>query len=382
MLSRIEIVRSVEEAAAPWRRLEAHALASPFQSYRWLEAWSRLVAPHRDETPLLVLGFDARDEPVLLLPFATSSTQGATVLSWLGQEHQTYAMGLYAPEVVGSLSADVLRDILDRVVAVAPGISSLNLTNQPAVWLGQPNPFLALGGQENANRSHQLQLTGDFEGQVLRALKKHTRGKLRRSLAALQALPGYALDLGDGPSQRAALLESFLDQKARQLADKGIPNPFGAPELQRFYRDLAEASGERESLLECQGIRIAGEAIATSMSVTCHGQRHLLTLSLGTGDPALLKLSPGLSLIHLSIAQATADAIALYDFGAGEGQHKAMWQPAAVPLFDTYLPLSLRGYAVSLAAASGSLAKRIIKNNRPLWQAAQSMRRILNAKRR
>ncbi len=379
--SRIAVYGSVQEAEAAWRALEPNAVATAFQSYRWQESWSRTAGAVRGERPVIVVVHDKGGTPQMLLPFASMTFQGATVLGWQGQDHATYAMGLYAPGVAERVGADTLSTLIESIRGRVPEVSALRLTSQPAVWRGVANPFALLGAQEGASRSYQLNLEADFEAQMHARLKKDTRGKLRRASSALATSHGYSADRAGTEAERLALLESFFAQKARQLAERGIPNPFEKPGIAAFYRDLARSVPGSVPLLDCHSLSVDGAVLATATSIDFQDQRHLLTLSLGAGDPALLKHSPGLVLIRHLMATATKDGTAIYDFGAGDGQHKSIWHPEAVELFETHLPLSLRGYAVSLAAASGSAVKRMIKNNQTLWQAAQSARRLLRASR-
>lgn len=379
--SRIVVYDSVAAAEAAWRTLEPGALTTAFQSYRWQEAWCRIVGAARGERPVIVVVLDGEGKPSALLPFAVSSVQGAKVLGWQGQDHATYGMGLYAPGVAERLGPAELDVILDHARDVVPEISALRLTSQPTVWQGVANPFTHLGAQEAASRSYQLRLEADFDVQLARTLKKDTRGKLRRAGTSLAALPDFSTGTPATVKARLALLDSFFTQKARQLAERGIPNPFDKPEIAAFYRDLASGEANRDPLLDCHELSAGGSVIATATSIRFQSQRHLLTLSLGSVDPALLKHSPGLVLMRHLMGDAAAEGTITYDFGAGDGKHKSIWQPKTVPLFESHMPLSLRGYAVSLAAASGSAVKRMIKNNQTLWQAAQSARRLLRAPR-
>lgn len=379
--SRVAVFGSVREAEVAWRALEPQASATPFQSYRWQEAWSRTAGAARGERPVIVVVYDRAGTPQLLLPFAAMSFQGALVLGWQGQDHATYAMGLYAPGAAERIGADDLSRLIEAIRDQVPEISALHLTSQPAVWRGVANPFALLGAQDGASRSYQLTLEADFDAQMQARLKKDTRGKLRRAATALGAVPGFATEAAATPAERLALLDSFFAQKARQLAARGIPNPFEKPGIAAFYRDLAGSVPGSVPLLDCHALSVDGAVLATATSIHFQDQRHLLTLSLGSGDPGLLKHSPGLVLMRHLMATAAKDGTALYDFGAGDGQHKSIWHPEAVVLFETHLPLSLRGYAVSLAAASGSAVKRLIKNNQTLWQAAKSARRLLRASR-
>jgi CelD/BcsL family acetyltransferase involved in cellulose biosynthesis len=372
---RIRILDSVAAAEVPWRALEARAVTTAFQSYRWHEAWSRIVGPARREQPVIVVVEDDEGKATALLPFALTMSQGASVLGWQGQDHAGYAMGLFAPGVAESLDKRRLTALIDAICRRHPCVSALRLKNQPMVWRGVANPLAELGVQEGASRSYQLALAPDFAAQMNRSLSSSARGSLGRKARALALVPGFSLDSADTTERRLALLDSFFAQKARQFAERGIPNPFDAPEIVAFYRDLAGAEGAATPLLECHALTTQACILATAATITFQDQRHLLTLSLGADIPDLRKHSPGLVLIRHLMSEAAADGIALYDFGAGDGQHKSMWRPDTVRLFETHRPLNLRGYAVSLAAASQSHVKRLIKNNAFLWHVATSARR-------
>ncbi len=318
----------------------------------------------------------------MLLPFALSSFQGAAVLGWQGQEHATYGMGLYAPGVAERIDRETLDVLLDQIRDRVPGISALRLKSQPLSWQGIANPFARLGAQEGASRSYQLGLEADFEAQLARTLKKDTRGKLRRAGNALAALPGFSVGRAATQAERLALLDSFFAQKARQLAERGIAEP--VREARRSRPSTVNSPAARQSIRRCwiaMRLSAAGEVVATATSIGFQNQSHLLTLSLGAGDPGLLKHSPGLVLMREVMAAAACDGVTAYDFGAGDGQHKSIWRPEPVPLFETHVALNIRGYAASITAASGSAVKRVIKNHPALWQAAQSARRLLRATR-
>lgn len=375
----LQIFRKLDEAEPLWRRLEATGAGTAFQSYRWLAAWEAHVAPARGEQSLIVAGSTADGEPQFLLPMATQTVQSATVLGWLGQAHATYAMGLYAPGVAQTLTPDGLKAILALVRTEVIGLSAVQLRNQPAGWGGAANPFAGLEAIPSANRSHLVALTPGQPESLAGTLSKATRGKLKRSTRRLEDLPGFRFERAANNEQRLALLDIFLAQKKQQFAERGIANPFEAPGIAAFYRDLATEREGTPALLECSALHAHGEVLATATSISYDTCRHLLTLSLGDMAPEILKLSPGLTLMQLLMEQASADGMSAYDLGAGEGQHKAIWQPSPVPLVDVYMPLSIGGYAVTLAASGGALAKRFIKSNRRLWQAAQQARKLLRA---
>jgi CelD/BcsL family acetyltransferase involved in cellulose biosynthesis len=80
----------------------------------------------------------------------------------------------------------------------------------------------------------------------------------------------------------------------------------------------------------------------------------------------------GVLMVHL-IDELTAEGVTSLDLGLGDFAYKRDWtQPQ--PVFDSVVPLTLRGRIAAPAAVALGRAKRTIKQNERLWDMARRVR--------
>src|SRR4051794_10478533 len=84
----------IAAAEADWRALQSPMGCSVFQTYEWLSAWQRHVGARNGVTPCIVIGRDASDSALFILPLAIQATGVARQLTWLGSELCDYNMPL------------------------------------------------------------------------------------------------------------------------------------------------------------------------------------------------------------------------------------------------------------------------------------------------
>jgi CelD/BcsL family acetyltransferase involved in cellulose biosynthesis len=376
---KIELYASPSEIEPLWRAFETTAVTSGFQSYRWLSAWCRHVAPHRNEQPLIVVGRLPDGNIDFIWPLSTTRRAGATVLGWLGQSHNGYNMGLYAPGIAERLTRTDIEGALRVIRAARPEISAVAMTAQPVAWNGVPNPFAALPHQRAPNHSWCLALPADFDTLFTSCLSKHARHAVKRRDRDFAAIDDIRHNGGSTAESRWQILESFFVQKQRQFAELGIHDVFADPGMRDFYRDLAAGDASERALFGCSALVHGEETLATACGITFQDRYYLLTLSMSAGK--LARLSPGLKLLKDDIAANCGHGVAHYDFGCGDGQHKSMWRPTAEPLFDTYLALSFGGRVVTSLSAAASRAKRAVKQNPTAFALAKRLRGLLRGQR-
>ncbi len=362
-----------------WATLEAAGAGSLFQSYRWAKAWCRHVAPARGERPLIVSGTAPDGSIEFLLPLSIRRVGGLAVLGWLGQEHAGYNLGLYADGGRRFPTGAGLEQLLRTICAAHPGIALIHFTSQPARFNDAANPFASLPGQPAASAGHLLPINGAFEAVYERNVSKGTRTSLKRKEKKLGEFDGFAITEAAGIDERLRLLDIYFTQKARQFAEMGAPNVFAEPPVQEFYRDLCGNAATGAPVHQSFYAQIGDRVLATANGVTHHGRFYLLTASLDdVGE--LGKFSPGTVLFKEQIARLGQRGVVAYDFGVGEGRHKAMWSPERQQLFETFLPISPAGWAYSQLRSGSSYAKRVIKNNERLYGMAKRMRRLIGGK--
>lgn len=361
---------------AAWRELELNGHATVFQSFRWVDTWCRKVAPQRGERPFIILATDSTGRPLFLWPLSIRRQHGLPVLGWLGQEHASYNLGLYAAEPGSTPAPNEIWSLLKEAARQHPELAAIHFTAQPRSWNGFVNPFTALPQLESPSPAFALALGDNFDRLYETSVSKQTRQNIKRKQKKLEDTPGFAIGEARPEAERLHLLDVYFAQKARQLAEMGAPNVFADPVIADFYRDLAVAGPSGSALHESHFARVGDQIIATANGIVHGGRYYLLTASFDDQSEHG-KHSPGLVLFKEQIASLVGRGVTTYDFGVGEGRHKTSWSPATVPLFETFVPLTAAGWAVTALRAGTLFAKRTVKSNEALFSKAKLVRRLL-----
>ncbi len=86
--------------------------------------------------------------------------------------------------------------------------------------------------------------------------------------------------------------------------------------------------------------------------------------------------SPGLILLRHMIAECASRGLRSFDIGVGRAHYKSFFCREPEPLVDTFLPLTPRGRLAAAGFGAALATKRAIKQNRTLWAAIQTLRRV------
>jgi CelD/BcsL family acetyltransferase involved in cellulose biosynthesis len=93
------------------------------------------------------------------------------------------------------------------------------------------------------------------------------------------------------------------------------------------------------------------------------------------------KFSPGLILMRYVIDHFAGQSYRAFDFGIGSYDYKLLVCPDYEPIFDSFIPLSVRGRFAVGAISAVNEAKRFVKSNPALLDIAQNLRsRLQSAK--
>jgi CelD/BcsL family acetyltransferase involved in cellulose biosynthesis len=368
-LSMTSDVRSLERR---WRALQRLAPCTAAQTYSYAEAWSRLVLAPAGKTPVIVAGADASGRDLFLWAFEIDSACGQKILKWLGESHASYAMGLFLPEVARRLGASDMSSLVEHVARKA-GADAAFLCAQPCDWDGVPNPFAKLPHQPSPSHGYAVRL-GDFDALYRRRFSKTSRAKALRKERRLAEMGALQLGWAASERERLAVLDALFAQKARQLAELGVKNPFNA-EVRSFFREMALLADDDPARLRLGYLKLNGEIAATHSGTLCHGRLAIALSSLTDGS--VQRYSPGGLLLRHQIEEASAQGHAYYDLGAGAGPNKDEWCDIVHPLFDNFIPFTAQGILLTSPAAAVASLKRSIKSNRHLWPRVQRLRQGL-----
>ena len=93
-------------------------------------------------------------------------------------------------------------------------------------------------------------------------------------------------------------------------------------------------------------------------------------------DVEIAKSSPGDLLLMKVIAAQCAAGVRRFDLGIGEARYKATFCDEAIPLFDSFVPASLKGWVYLKLLAVSLRAKRTVKQNGRLFALAKRLRTL------
>lgn len=343
---RVVVFESVEEAEPSWRRIEAGALATPYQSFEWIGAWSRHASPAIGERPIVIARFDADGAPVFLLPFGVVRRFGLTLARPLGGKHANYNLGIYRQSDAGLPSGAGVRDALLEA-AERYGIDAFLVANQPRRWLGLENPLAELGGMPSPSNSFSAFLCASAEERSA-GLSRGARRKLKQKERALSEIGPVVFARAETPHEIKRALDAHQAQKAAWFARNRRRNVFAEPGVDSFLR-AAALSGlpEGRAGIEVHYLGV-GDDIAAVFAGAARGGR-FCGMILSADICRFGRSSPGELLMSRVIDGLIDRGITSIDLGVGEADYKRSICPNEEALFDLALPASLRGRAACAA---------------------------------
>ena len=372
----VEVHASFDAVATAWADLEAVAPCSIYQTRRWLVPWHAMLGRRHGITPWPVLARAADGRPSGLLLLGLRRLGPCTVAAWLGGRDANAAMALLAPDApwCGAELKRLLREAA-RIASVRPDV--FMLTNQPFGWGGHINPLASLPHTASPSAAFGLRLVPDAQGLFRAKLSKDAAKKLRRKEARLAALGTLAYRVASTAAERRAVLDAFLAHKIRRLRAKHISSDFASPEMRAFIEaasasdDAGQGPGERgEAGIELHALTIDERVIAVYGGGAHRGGWSGMFNAFDADDDAVARCSPGDLLLMRVIARACASGLTHLDLGIGEARYKAVFCEE-IPLFDTIMPITVRGRALAAFLAAARAAKRGVKRHKRLLALAR-----------
>lgn len=364
----VQISWGLSRLEGDWAALERHETASVFQSWSYINDWCAGAAFASGETPLFVVGRRNGDVR-FILPLALMACAGVHVLTWLGQSHSNYGMGIFCPVLLSELEAgDVDTLLID--VAGRVGAAVVHLEHQPARWAGRDSPLAAsLRSFVTANDTFVVPLAEDFQAHYRRLFSGRTQSGLKRKQRKLEDMGTVSFAPPVDITARRDVIDWFVEHKRTQLLQDGRKSPFDDPAIRQLYYAMARD----EANFEIDQLTVDGVLVAVGMTVFS-GRTAFLLNSVHAGAE-YARCSPGALLLHRMVAQAHRRGARTYDFGPGVLPYKLEWEPDVVPLLATTYLVKASGLHVHAAYVFGVLAKAKIKRSAWLSRIARAIRR-------
>jgi CelD/BcsL family acetyltransferase involved in cellulose biosynthesis len=373
-IAAIEIVRDLAEVEAIWRSLESpQQFSTPYQRFDFLGAWQRQVGARENLQPFIVIAYDAERRPLLLLPLALSHRHGVRIARFMGGKHATFNMALWDREFAAEATAEDL-DTMISAIRERAGADVLALTQQPLRWRDSQNPMALLPHQASVNDCPLLTMAPGAEpaSRISNSFRRRLRSKERK----LQALAGYRYGVAGTDAEIGRLLDAFFRIKPLRMAEQKLPNVFAEPGVEDFIRDAcmtARTGGGH--VIDMHALECDDEVIAIFAGVADENRFSMMFNTYTMSENS--RHSPGLILMRYIIDHYAERGYHGLDLGIGSDEYKRQFCKGDEPIFDGFIPLSLRGKFAAAAMSGINRAKHLVKHNQALFQMAQKLRGAL-----
>jgi CelD/BcsL family acetyltransferase involved in cellulose biosynthesis len=373
-IAAVDILSDLGQAEAIWRSLEGPSqFSTPYQRFDFLSAWQRQVGARENRQPFILIGYDGERRPLLLLPLTLGCQHGIRTARFMGGKHATFNMALWDREFAAGATADDL-DALISAIRERSAADVLALTQQPLRWRDSQNPMALLPNQASVNDCPLLTMLPDAPPATLisSSFRRRLKGKERK----LQALAGYRYCVAATDTEIGRLLDAFFRIKPLRMAEQKLPNVFAEPGVEDFIRSacMAPLAGGGH-VIDMHALECDDEVIAIFAGVA-DGNRFSMMFNTYTMSENS-RYSPGLILMRCIVDHYAGAGYHALDLGIGSDDYKRLFCKGDEPIFDCFIPLSLRGKLAASAMSGINRAKHLVKHNQVLSHIAQKLRGAL-----
>ena len=276
-------------------------------------------------------------------------------------------------EFAAHASADDL-DALISGIRARSGADVLELSQQPLRWRDMPNPMALLPHQPSANDCPLMTIVPEEPptSRISSSFRRRLKGKERK----LQALPGYRYRVAETDAEIQRVLDAFFHIKPLRMAEQKLPNVFAEPGVEDFIRTACMARLEGGGhAIDIHALECDDEVIAMFAGVADGDRFSMMFNTYTMSDNS--RYSPGLILMRNIVDHYAERGYRALDLGIGSDEYKRLFCKDDEPIFDSFIPLSLRGQLAASAMSGVNRAKHLVKHNQALFQIAQKLRSAL-----
>jgi CelD/BcsL family acetyltransferase involved in cellulose biosynthesis len=368
-IATVDILADLNQAEGIWRSLEQQ-FCTPFQRFDFLCHWQRQLGERENLLPFVVVAYDAERRPLLLLPLALSQRHGIRTACFMGGKHATFNMPLLHREFSANATLTDLDALLSGIREHAAA-DVLALVHQPERWQHLSNPMMLLPKQPSANDCPLLTMASGASPPEL--ISSSFRRRLESKERKLQKLSGYRYHIATSNSEIMRLLDWFFEVKPLRMAERKLPNVFTDRGVQDFIRAACmEQLVGGTHVIDIHALETDDEILGIFAGVA-DGHRFSMMFNTYTMS-ANSRHSPGLVLMRNIIDYYGSHDYRELDLGIGSDYYKKWFCKSTEPIFDSFVPLSVRGKAAASAMSGLNRAKHLVKHNQMLFQLSHTLR--------
>ncbi len=373
-IASVDFLDDLGRAETIWRGLENQQhFSTPYQRFDFLHPWQQLVGGHESLRPFIVVAYDRERRPLLLLPLALYQAHGLRVARFMGGKHTTFNMALWDRDFAKAATRADL-DALISAIRERSEADVLAFSRQPLKWRELPNPMALLPRQASANGCPLITIEPGASpaARISHSLRQRLKSKERK----LKTLPGYRYHHATTGAEIERLLDAFFRIKPQRMAEQKLPNVFAEPGVEDFIRSacMTPLASDRR-VIDIHALECDNEVIAIYAGVD-DGHRFSMMFNTYTiSDNS--RYSPGLILIRNIVDHYAERGYRALDLGVGSDGYKRLFCKGNEPIFDCFIPLSLRGTVAAAAMSTVNRAKHFVKHTPALLRVAQRLRGVL-----
>ena len=368
-VARVDVITDLTEAEAIWRKLETQQLATPYQRFDLLSAWQQEVGAREGALPFIVVATDSDRRPLALLPLMLRHKHGVRIAVFMGGKHAAFNRALWDEEFARDATAADLAALLSGLRA-KDAIDILALTQQPRHWQDHLNPLAMLPRQRSVNDCPVLTMVpGDpVTNRISNSFRRRLNSKERKLRSE-----GYRYHLAGSDADIERLLNWFFHVKPMRMGKQKLPDVFADPGVEAFVRKACHAPvAGGGHVIDIHALECDDEVIAIYAGVA-DSHRFSMMFNTYTMSPRS-RYSPGLILMRHIIDYYAERRYRALDLGIGSDEYKRLFCKGDEPIFDSFVPLTLRGRTAAFAMSGLNGAKRLVKHNQVLLHLAQRLR--------
>jgi len=298
-----------------WRKLEAHAESSFFQSWGWLGTWHAALPP--GQTLLLFTG--SRHGNVVCLALLGVRGNKRHYLSETGDPEIDQLTVEYNGMLIERGSLPLLAsDFLPALLAMLPPKAGLVASGVKEDYLAAPITE-AFSRQIRATKTvHAVELSA-LRDDGMPSLGKSTQAKIRQSLARYSRLGEIRLSEARDVKEAVAVFDRLAALHQTYWQGRGRRGAFASPFIRQFHHALIE---ERFGAGEIQLLRLAAGDAPIGYLYNFRYRQRIYAYQSGFDYALVAKARPGYLCHWHALRHNWKAGAEIYDFLAGTDQMK------------------------------------------------------------
>lgn len=372
----ISIFQTFDDVEQIWRELEKQTAISCYQKFDFVDSWFKNLGVNHGLKPFIISGKNEKGETAFIWPFVLKTNKLGTYLTWPGEKHANYNMGMNRLDWAPSLNRRVILDTFRKARKILP-FDGVHLHNQPETWNGRPNPFLTIKRNPSPSFGYWADFSDGFDTYINAIKSKRARKRIRWQQRGLSEMGNLTFERAATNEDVDRFLKRHFEMRETRFKSLGKYDALSEAGVREFFTDLSSrAPTAAQPPLELHALLIDGE-IMSIYSGAVSGDRFSASFNSIDIGPAS-RYSVGDTLLHHMIQDCAKRGLKSFDLGIGEASYKQQWCNKTDIMFDTYLGFTVWGKICGTAASLSQRLKRMVKQQPYLSRFALWLQSVKN----